>query len=438
MALPEIRAVGTVASGTAAITPGLPSGTEPGDLLLGWFESGGATTETEANTAIELAGWTVIHSEKKGNTRLTVAYKRATGTGDRRTTNDTGDHQIGRLIALKKGTFNEEEPIHKSAISTQAKTKSVKCPSVETTIAECLIFNSASGNLPDPVENKENTEFTSPVNSGLGSLTERIDNATSAGDGGALLVISGTKATAGVVEETTDTATTEAERVCSTIAIAPYSDPGSPRFIAKAPATNVEAEATATSREVTRPTGEAGDIIFVSVWAAKNKTISVAGGTAIGTPKYASTSFMAASFWVPWSFAEKVKVTWEGSESQTTIVELFTYRNCDPTTPVDIASNWEEKTTSVEPVAPAVTTNGPNRRVISLTSNANGNEPDDLPAGMSMRFSYVPAAADAHQAAAGSTGTKTFHLTISRVTLVQTLALKKSEAAAAKQPVMLL
>lgn len=430
MALPEIHAVASTPVGSiSAIAPTRPV-TAPGDLLLGWFESGGATTETEANTELTLAGWTIYHTEKKGNTRLTVAYKRATGASDRNTTNDTGDHQLGRLISVKAGTFNEEEPIHKGSITTQAKTKSVKCPSITTALNDCLIFFACSGNLPDTAGEGSGAgaeQFSGHTAASLGSVTERIDSTTAAGDGGALMVASGTLATAGSTGEPTATAVTEAERVCSTIAIAPYSDPGSPKPISAS-----KTEATGTSQELTRPSGEAGDIILVSVWATKNKPVSVAGGTAIGTPKFLGSAFLMSTFWVPWSNGEKVKVTWEGSESQTTVVAMAVYRNCDLTTPVDVQSGWEEKATSVEPVAPAITTTGPNRRVIALTSNANGNEPDDLPAGMSMRINYVPAIADAHQAAAGSTGTKTFHLTISRVTGVQTIALQLTGTAFSK------
>lgn len=424
MALPEIREVGTAEASPSALTflTGKLPAVEPGDLLVGFFESAGTTTGAEAEVELKLVGWTVFVSHARGNTRLTIAWKLATGTSDRRVTNDTGDHQLGRLISIKKGTFNEEEPIHKSAASGQAATKSVKCPSITTTLADCLVLFAATGTLPKATGT---TEFSAEANAALASVTERIDNTTAEGDGGALLVASGTKATKGEVGESTATAVTEAERATATIAIAPYSDPGSPKPIAAS-----KTEATGTSAEVARVSGEAGDMILVAIYAALNKTISVAGGTAIGTPKFITGGPMCATFWVPWSAGEKIKVTWTGSESQTYVVDQVSYRNCDPTNPVDVASNWEEKASSQSPVAPAVETLGPNRRVVALTSNVNGNEPDEWPAGMTGRISYTPAICDVHQAAKGSTGTKTFHLTVARVTGVQTLALKKTEGEA--------
>lgn len=210
MALPEVRAVGTVASNAAAISPGLPSGTVAGDLLVMVAESQGA------GSALTASGWTSLFSIVEENTRLTVLYKVAAGS-DATTTNDTGDHQVARIVGIKKGTYNAADPIHKSAEGKQAATKSVVIPGLTTTLADCLILGFASGSLPDA---SSTTQFGAATNASLGSLTERIDNAVTAGDGGAIYCVSGTKATAGEVSTTTLTAVTEAPRGVASIAIA--------------------------------------------------------------------------------------------------------------------------------------------------------------------------------------------------------------------------
>lgn len=211
----KVRAVGAVASGTGAISPGLPAGTKKGDLLLMWIESGGATTGTEANTEPTATGWTLGATQKAGNTRLTVLYRIATGT-DPTTTNDTGDHQMARIIGVEAGTFEPSAPINVTAKGTQAATKSVSIPGATTTFDNCLVFLAASGHLPDATTT---TEFGAPTNAALTSLTERIDNTTTAGDGGALYVATGIKATKGAYGATTLTAVTEAERAVISLAI---------------------------------------------------------------------------------------------------------------------------------------------------------------------------------------------------------------------------
>lgn len=421
MAFPEIRAVGTSNSSTNTVSPGLPAGTLPGDLLIGIFESGGETALAEANTALTIAGWTVAGSEKKGNTRITVATKRATGTNDRKTSNDTGDHQIGKILGLKAGTYNEENPINASAFGTQAATKAVKIPGFTTTVAECLVIGFATGNLPDaPSE----TEFGAATNASLASITERVDNTTNEGDGGAIYAVTGTKATAGAVSETTLTAVTEAERGVGCIAIAPYSDPGSPKFIAKTQ--TAESLEQTSPLETAKPTGETTDLLLVTVMLALNKKISIEGATEVGEQKAFSTG-RAASFVIERGAAANIKITWEGAEKSKVAVCMATYRNAaSAATAVDVASNWEEKASSQTPVAPTVTTKGTNRRVVALTTNLNFSEPDDSPENMTMRASFTPAIADVHQAAEGASGTKTFHLATARVTGVQTLALKGS------------
>lgn len=216
---PEVRAVGTISSGATAVSPGLPAGTERGDLLVMVAESGGATTGAEASTPLTAEGWSSppapYADQKKGNTRLTLLYRIATGS-DPTTTNDTGDHQIAKIIGIKSGTFDPHQPFNTAAVGAQALTKSVSIPGGTTTLDNCLILVCASGNLPDALGT---AEFGAATNASLTSLTERIDNTTFSGDGGAIYAATGVKATAGAYSATTLTAVTEAERGVASIAI---------------------------------------------------------------------------------------------------------------------------------------------------------------------------------------------------------------------------
>ena len=220
---PKVRAVGTVASGVGAISPGLPAGTVQGDLLIMVAESGGATEKTEANAALTAAGWSSppapYADQKKGNTRLTLLYKIASG-GDATTTNDTGDHQVARIIGIEAGTFDSENPFNTAGVGTQGATKAVSIPGATTTRDRCLVLACASGNLPDAATT---AEFGAATNASLTGLTELIDNTVTAGDGGAIYAVSGVMATKGAYGATTCTAVTEAERGVVSVAInAPY------------------------------------------------------------------------------------------------------------------------------------------------------------------------------------------------------------------------
>jgi hypothetical protein len=220
---PKVRAVGAVASGNGAISPGLPAGTVQGDLLIMVAESGGATASTEANTALTAAGWSSppapYADQKKGNTRLTLLYKIASG-GDATTTNDTGDHQVARIVGIEAGTFDSENPFNTAGVGTQAATKAVSIPGGTTTRDRSLVIACASGNLPDA---SSTTEFGAATNASLTGLTELFDNTVTAGDGGAIYAVVGVMATKGTYSATTCTAVTEAERGVASIAInAPY------------------------------------------------------------------------------------------------------------------------------------------------------------------------------------------------------------------------
>ena len=231
MAAPTVRAVGAIASNTTAISPGKPAGTVAGDLLLMFLEINDAS--------ITVSGWTQAPSSPQddgANTNLLVFYVIETSGGVGTTTSDSGNHQIGRIIGITAGTFNAADPFNTSAGTTVGATTAVSIPGGTTTVDECLIVAATSGSGPDTTTT---TEFSGWTNASLASITERIDNSRTAGDGGALGVATGVKTSAGIYSATTATAVTSAARGYISLAIAP---------VAATPATVTPA---ATARSLT-------------------------------------------------------------------------------------------------------------------------------------------------------------------------------------------
>lgn len=219
-AAPEVRAVGTVAAGVASISPGLPAGTATGDLLIMVAESGGAATSGEANTPLTAAGWIEQASEKNGNTRLTV-LSRIAQAANATATNDTGDHQLARVIGIKAGTFDPNAPFNSVSKGTQAATKAVYTGNGSTTRPKCLLVACASGNLPDTTTA---AEFSGETSIDLGAITERIDNTTAEGDGGALFAATAIFPTYTTYAGVSVTAVTAAERAVISLAVNPIAE----------------------------------------------------------------------------------------------------------------------------------------------------------------------------------------------------------------------
>jgi hypothetical protein len=213
---PVIRAVGAVAGDVAAISPGLPAGTQVGDGLI-------MICETFAQP-ITASGWTVeFELDQTTLTRITVLSRIATGT-DPTTTSDSGQHQIGRIIGIEAGTFDPADFIHAiSAGNTQTSTASVSISGVSTTVDDCLIIAASVSDLPDAVST---TEYSSPANSNLSNVTLRINDATNAGNGGSVVAISGEQATQGATGATTVTAANAGVRASVTLAIPPVPSGG--------------------------------------------------------------------------------------------------------------------------------------------------------------------------------------------------------------------
>lgn len=210
-----VRAVGTIASGTGAVSPGAPAGRAVGDLEV-------MAIETAAQDA-SASGWTAVPGytvQTTGNTRLTLLYRIITATGDATTTNDSGDHQIARILGIQAGTFDPDDIWNAVNGNVQSSTTtSVSISGLTTDADDCLVLSFCTGDT-DPGANST-TEFSAWANSDLTSVTERMDDRRTSGDGGSLGCASGVKTTKGTVGATTATAANTGVRACAMLAINP-------------------------------------------------------------------------------------------------------------------------------------------------------------------------------------------------------------------------
>ncbi len=222
-AAPTFVAAGAVSSGTGAITPALPAGIATNDILLLFLET--------ANQAISITNqnggtWTEVTNSPQGTgtagstsaTGLTVFWSRYNGTQGAPTTSDSGDHQAGRIIAIR-GAAASGDPWDVTAGGVEAVSDtSGSIPGATTTVGNTLVVAAIATALPDK---NSTTNFSAWANSNLTSVTERTDNTRSSGNGGGLGVATGIKATAGAYGNTAVTLANAAYKGMMSIAVKP-------------------------------------------------------------------------------------------------------------------------------------------------------------------------------------------------------------------------
>ena len=223
VAPPTFVAAGSVASGTGTITPALPSGIASNDILLLFLET--------ANQAISISNqnggtWTQATNSPQGYgtagasnaTRLTVFWSRYNGTQGAPTASDSGNHQIGRIIAIR-GATTSGDPCNVTAGGTESTVDtSGAIPGATTTVDNTLVVAAIATSLPDT---NGTSNFSSWTNADLSSVSERTDNTRSSGNGGGLGVATGVKATAGAYTTTSVTCGTASTKAMMSIAIKP-------------------------------------------------------------------------------------------------------------------------------------------------------------------------------------------------------------------------
>src|SRR5215207_8049412 len=188
---PTVVAIGAVAGGQAgAITPAFPAGIAADDILIGVAESVGGENYTPP------AGWAHVASDgvpvspvvQGVNTQLTVIWLRYTGSETAASWGDAGNHNMGRIIAIR---------------------------GVTTTVADTLILEIIATGTDTATG-----QLAAITNAAYTSITSQMNNWTASGTGGGFALLSGVKATAGPTGSSTGTLGTAATKAYMTLAMA--------------------------------------------------------------------------------------------------------------------------------------------------------------------------------------------------------------------------
>jgi hypothetical protein len=218
----QFVAAGAVASGATAITPPLPSGIVAGDILLLCLE----TRDQVISISNQNGGtWAEVDDSPQGTginnttrTRLTVFWSRYNGTQGDPTTTDSGNHQIGRIIAIR-GTIATGDPWDVTAGGVEATSDtSGSIPGATTTVTNTLVVTVIATALPDSTGTNN---FSGWANGDLISVTERTDDTQNPGNGGGLGIATGEKSTAGTYGNTAVTCGTASYKAMMSIAFKP-------------------------------------------------------------------------------------------------------------------------------------------------------------------------------------------------------------------------
>jgi hypothetical protein len=213
MPMPTVYNVGTVSAVVGgACTPGIPAATTTNDILLLFVEA--ANEPLNAITGYTRIGSGAVVQAAGLVTDLSAFYKVAGASESAPSITSTPqNHLIARIIGVRSA--DTAAPIHvvnTGLDNTTGVTFAV--PGVTTTVADCLVFVALSTGTDS------NTATASGhTNANLGSITERIDNWTSSGNGGGINVCSGTKATAGATGTTSVTVSVGNTKATMTFAV---------------------------------------------------------------------------------------------------------------------------------------------------------------------------------------------------------------------------
>lgn len=449
----EVRGAGAGTGAATAIAPAFPtaeaSAALPGDLAFYVAESGGAAALGEATPAFTVAsvapqpGWqeTPVGAVQSGNTRLSIYWTIISSTGGLtlgqgetapgRTSNDTGDHQLGVLFLLKRGTFDPDNPFEEGAgksTNTQAAGTAVSITGGTTTLAECLIvaFSTGSG---DPATTATGSEFSALANANLESLTERVDYRNNIGDGGSILVATGIKKAAGAVGATTTTAATSGTHANAMLAVKPL-----PTLAAGATPIPIVGEISSAAERTTFGIGKQvqakeGDICLISLYTQNlTKSPSINQGGKLEKEKVFAGSFRHAILWVRHDGTEtQPTLTVAGGENTFCVITYMWYRGCDQSAPIEAISEFAQAAgTSV--TTAAIVTKGLNRRVVTSETNSSGFPPTKYPTGVRARLDYSPGIADKVQAAEAEVAGAKYEVGSANLSAVQ-LALKPASGA---------
>ena len=380
---PTFVAAGAVAANAAAITPALPAGIASNDILLLFLET--------ANEAISIANqnggtWTEVTNSPQGTgsgagsgaTRLTVFWSRYNGTQGAPTTSDSGNHQLGRVVALR-GCATSGNPWDVTAGGVDATVDtSGAIPGATTTVANTLVVAALATALPDA---DGTADFSAWTNANLTSLAERTDNTSSAGNGGGLGITTGVKATAGAYGATTVTCATAAKKGLLSIALKPGGG-GSPPVAAFSgtPTSGTAPLSVAfTDSSTNTPTSWSWNFGDSSTSTSQNPSHSYAAGTytvslratnAYGYDDEVKTNYITATVAPP-------VAAFTGTPTSGTAPLAVTFTDTSTGSPTSWSWNFGDSATSTAQ-HPSHTYNGAGNYTVSLRATNAGGYDDEV------------------------------------------------------------
>ena len=183
---PFVAGVDGIAGGTSVTVP-IPTGLQPNDIILVFFETDAGTTVATPS------GFTLIKENDdllSTETQINSYWKRATGSETSFTQTAT-DHQCA-LVALVRGCIASGTPYEGMTFSKTGSTTTPVLPTPTTLGVDRLVIQGIARGT-----DTASSEFSSPTNSDLQSVTLVGQYGTATGNGGGIAVVSGIDRIAG-------------------------------------------------------------------------------------------------------------------------------------------------------------------------------------------------------------------------------------------------
>jgi len=287
---PSPQTVGTVASGTAGVTPGLPSGTSTNDILLLYTQcAGGETVATPSGYTLEASS--SVGSGATG-TKAQLFWKRAGGSETAPTIADPGDHVIA-IMQRVSGCVTTGSPFSGTSVASNegSADTSGTVTGMTTLHNNTLVMSFTTGQRTVAADGT--TEYSAYANSDLASITEYIDQVRNIGIDGSIGVAGGVVSAAGMVGDTTYTQAGAALKASIMFALQPVPIIGS---------VNVKVEVQTAPNETGLDTAPTVQTIYASGAGTTPITAEIDGGVSIpSTHKFARIALTGNPLASPYS-----------------------------------------------------------------------------------------------------------------------------------------
>lgn len=213
---PTVVNVGAVISALGSITPAYPASLAVNDIILGVGESNGGqnypTADTSGFAHVSSDGSPVSPVVEGVNTQLTVIWRRYDGTGTAHAWGDSGDHNIGRYIAIR-GCPTTGNPWNVVGVASSATSSTAATfPGQTTTVLDTLVLEIIATGTDIGTG-----QLATITNGNYTSITSRMNDWTTSGAGGGFAMLSGLKATTGATGASTGTLATAATKAYMTL-----------------------------------------------------------------------------------------------------------------------------------------------------------------------------------------------------------------------------